>query len=146
MMRIWKVGDDVDPQLAGSYVGWIDPETDLRYYARRYGDEAIFGKTYDKGIAAKMLTWANELTSKAYLLDETTPYDPLTGAAIVQRAADGTPLVASDAITKTSNDPRQCADNRYCAQLREYRGLIDFTRDLGHQVGFIEPELPTTER
>ena len=146
MMRIWKVGDDVDPQFAGRYIAWIDPDSDLRYYARRHGDEVIFGKTYDKGIAAKMLAWANELTGKAYVLDETTPYDPVTGAANVTRHPDGTPVIKGDGLTRTTNDPLTCDDNRYCTQLRKYRGLIDFTRDMGHQVGFFEPQLPTTER
>ncbi len=146
MMRIWKIGDDVDPTFAANYVSWVDPETNLRYFARRYGDEVIFGKTYDQGIAAKMLQWAIQLTSKAYVLDETTPYDLVTGAPNVVRNPDGTPVVADDGITVPSNDPPRCSDNRYCVQLRNYRGLIDFTRDLGHQVGFFEPELPTLER
>jgi hypothetical protein len=146
MMRIWKLGEDIDPAIAGDYVSFVDPQTSVRYFARRQGDEALFGKTYDKGIAAKMLQWANALAAKAYVLDETTPIDPATGAVNVQRGTDGKPLIADDLVTLESTEPRECADNRYCVQLRNYRGLIDFVRDMGHQVGFIEPELSTIER
>jgi hypothetical protein len=143
MMRIWKVGEDIDPAIADRYVAWIDPENDIHYYARRLGDEAIFGRTYDKGIAAKMLQWANHLTSLAYEVDATQNPD---GTYNVVRDADGHPIVSDDGLTASSNTPRRCSDNRYCTQLRNYRGLIDFVRDLAHQVGFPEPELSTVER
>jgi hypothetical protein len=140
MMRLWKIGEDVDPTVAGGYVGWIDPETNIRYYARRFGEELIFGKSYDKGIAAKMIQWANHLTTLAYEHDVDAD-----GNITVHRDTDGRPIVADDGITAASNDPLECSDNRYCVQLRDYRGLLDFVRDLGHQVGFFEPELPTIE-
>ena len=144
MMRLWKIGEDIDPAVAGQFVGWIDPETNIRYYARSFGNETIFGKTYDKGIAGKMLQWADHLTRRAYVIDAASPAEG-EGAAIVQRDADGRPLIARDPSTAASNNPLQCTDNRYCTQLRDYRGLIDFVRDLAHQVGFFEPELPTIE-
>lgn len=146
LMRIWKIGEDIDPRIASDYVAFVDPDTNIRYYARRQGDETLFGKTYDKGIAAKMIQWANILAAKAYVVDATTPVDPDTGAVNVQRDADGNPLIADDGVTAESNNPRKCDDNRYCVQLRKYRGLIDFVRDMGHQVGFFEPELSTVER
>jgi hypothetical protein len=55
-------------------------------------------------------------------------------------------LIAEDGLTDTTNDPLTCADNFYCVKLRDYRGLVDFVRDLGHQVGFVEPELATVAR
>jgi hypothetical protein len=140
MMRLWKIGEDIDPAVAGDFVGWVDPETNIRYYARRFGDELIFGKPYDKGIASKMLQWADHLTRLAY---ENT--DNGDGTYTLTLDADGRPVIADDNITIPSNNPRACSDNRYCVQLRDYRGLIDFVRDLGHQVGFFEPDLPTIE-
>ena len=140
MMRLWKIGEDIDPAVAGDFIGWVDPETNIRYYARRFGEELIFSKPYDKGIASKMLQWANHLTCLAYEND-----DLGNGTCDVHVDANGRPIVADDNITIASNEPRACSDNRYCVQLRDYRGLIDFVRDLGHQVGFIEPELPTIE-
>jgi hypothetical protein len=146
MMRIWKIGEDLDPAIEGQYVSFVDPDTSIRYYARRFGPETIFGKTYDKGIAAKMLEWANSLAAKAYVLDEDEPIDPVTGAVNVQRDEFGAPLIAVDGMTDAGEGPLTCADNYYCVQLRDYRGLVDFVRDLGHQVGFVEPELATVAR
>jgi hypothetical protein len=140
MMRLWKLGEDLDPSVAGDFVRWVDPDTNIRYFGRRFGEELIFGKPYDKGIASKMLQWANHLTCLAYEND-----DLGDGTCDVHVDADGRPIVADDNISIASNNPRTCSDNRYCVQLRDYRGLIDFVRDLGHQVGFIEPELPTIE-
>jgi hypothetical protein len=146
MMRIWKMGEDIDPTIAGGYVEFVDPQTNIHYFARRQGDETLFGKTYDKGIAAKMLQWANALVAKAYVVDAATPPDPATGAVTIMRDTDGNPLIANDGFTLTTNTTRTCDDNRFCVQLRNYRGLIDFVRDMGHQVGFFEPELSTVER
>jgi hypothetical protein len=87
-----------------------------------------------------MLQWADHLTRLAY---ENT--DNGDGTYTLTLDADGRPVIADDNITIPSNNPRACSDNRYCVQLRDYRGLIDFVRDLGHQVGFFEPDLPTIE-
>jgi hypothetical protein len=146
-MRVWKLGTDVDPGFAANLVQWTDPESGIRYFAKRYGDEQILDRTYDKGIAAKMIQWANILTGKAYELDATTPYDPVTGAANVVLDVDGNPKVIVDKITVPSNPSKlTCEDNRFCVQLRRYRGLIDFVVDTAHQLGFPPPELPTIEQ
>lgn len=140
MMRIYQLGGDTDPDyLPEQVVAWRDPESGLRYLAKRYGDETIFGKTYDRGIAAKMIQWANYLTSKAYVLDTETPFDPVTGMANVQRDASGMPIVAKDPNIQTA--VASCDDNTWCTQLRSYRGLLDFTRNTAARLGFPEPAL-----
>jgi hypothetical protein len=146
MMRIWKTGQDVDPTFATKVVEWVDPDSGLRYYAKRYGDEQIFDRVYDKGIAAKMIQWANKLSALAYELDATTPYDPVTGRANIVVDEFGKPKVIVDKVTMPS-DPTNltCQDNRYCMQLRRYRGLIDFVVDTATTLGFPPPELPTNE-
>jgi hypothetical protein len=145
MMRIYRTGADQDPgYLPAQRVAWTDPETGLRYVAKRYGDEVLFGKTYDRGIAAKMIQWAQQLTERGYELDQSTPFDPDTGDPQVLRDADGRPLVRADP-TLMADDPASltCDDNRACQQLRRYRGLLDFVRDTAAQVGFPEPALNT---
>ena len=87
-------------------------------------------KTYDKGIAAKMIQWANELTASAYVLDATQPFDPQTGMANVVYT-DGKPEVKGG----------ECTDNTACVALRRYRGLLDFSRDTAARLGFPEPAL-----
>ena len=143
MLRIYRLGDDFDPDyLPESRVEWLDPDSGKRYLAKTYGDEVVFGKTYDKGIAAKMIGWANTLTAQAYELDATTPFDAITGAPNYVYDAEGLPIVLLDP-TQTPNDPNAltCDDNRACVQLRKYRGLLDFTRDTAAKLGFPEPAL-----
>ncbi len=147
MMRIYRTGADVEPgYLPTERVAWRDPETSLTYFARSYGDEEIFGRTYDRGVAAKMIQWAQRLTELAYELDETSPYDPDTGQPNPALDADAQPIVrADDSIVP--NDPARltCDDNRACQQLRRYRGLLDFMRDTAAQLGFPEPGLNTVD-
>jgi hypothetical protein len=132
-LRIYRLGSDIDPTyLPKSTVEWRDPESGLRYIARKYGDETLFGKTYDKGMAAKMIQWANKLTADVYELDATTPFDPVTGAANVLFNTDGSPKIKNGAAKD---------DVPKWTQLRNYRGLIDYTRDTAAKMGFPEPAL-----
>ncbi len=143
MMRIYQVGGTSNPDyLPEQSIEWRDPVSGLRYVARSYGDEQIFGKTWDKGVAAKMLQWANTLTEKAYETDDVTPVDPVTGRVNVKLDADGNAMVKTD-INRTPSDPNNltCDDNSYCTQLREYRGLIDYMRTTAAYLGFPEPAL-----
>jgi hypothetical protein len=140
MMRVFQLGGDSNPDyLPDQVVEWRDPESGLRYLAKRYGDETIFGKTYDRGIAAKMIQWANHLTSKAYRLDADVPFDPVTGMANVLYDEDGQPIVANDPAIPTAAPT--CNDNTFCVQLRKYRGLLDYTRSTAAHLGFPEPGL-----
>jgi hypothetical protein len=141
-MRIYKAGTDVDPSyLPADRIEWRDPESGLRYVAKRYGPETLFGKTYDRGIAAKMLAWANQLSSRAYVpADPALPFDPATGAFVPALGASGAPVVAVDTGVLPS-DPKspRCDENRFCVALRDYRGLLDFSRDMAARVGFPDP-------
>jgi len=133
LLRIYRVGSDNDPDyLPENVVQWRDPESGLRYIARGYGEETIFEKTWDRGIAAKMIQWANELTAQAYELDDNVPFDPATGQANVKRDGDGFAIL---------KDGLSCDDSVPCDQLRKYRGLLDFTRDTASNLGFPEPGL-----
>ncbi len=131
LLRVYRLGTDTDPAyLPGQRIEWVDPESGLRYIAKRFGDETIFGKVCDKGIAAKMIHWANELTQEVYELDKNEPFDPETGAANV---------VFENDLPKVKGGSKD--DNPKWQQLRRYRGLIDFTRDTAAKLGFPEPAL-----
>ena len=144
MLRIFKLGCDVNPSFEpADMVEWKDPQTGFRYFARRFGDEQMMGRTYDKGIGAKMLQWANTLTSLAYEpADPAAPFDPQTGRFIYKTDLNGQPIVvANPAIPPDDPAHVRCDENRICVQLRNYRGLIDFSRDTAIQVGFSDPWL-----
>jgi len=81
MMRVYRLGKDADPKIK-ERIEWEDPASGQVYYARTYGMECLFGSGSDsttceasggtwaqKGIAARVLQYANYLTSKGYKLD-----------------------------------------------------------------------------
>jgi len=78
MMRIWELGVDADPGFANR-IEFHDPSGKV-YVAKTFGKEVIFGKTVQKGIAARVLEYANELLQAAYVVDDGPDLD-----------ADGTP-------------------------------------------------------
>jgi hypothetical protein len=95
-MSIWELGKDADPGFANR-IEYHNPGGKT-YVAKTYGKEDLFGKTVQKGIAARVLEWANTLVVKAY---QTTPidtdgdgvtdwYEPVLGP-------DNQPIVISDA-------------------------------------------------
>jgi hypothetical protein len=139
MLRIFKIGGDINPQFdVSQMVEWQDPQTGYHYFAKRFGDEQVMGKGYDKGIGAKMLQWANALSALAYApADPLQPYDPKTGRFIYKTDAKGNPVVLADPLGIDPDDASniRCEENQSCLQLRNYRGLLDFSRDIGKYTG-----------
>jgi hypothetical protein len=145
MMRVYRSGSDQDPAFpAADRVEWRDPLSGIRYTAKRYGNETILGKSYDKGIAAKMIQWANHLTEQAYELNASQPFDPVTGAAnVVLDPVTKTPKVKRDPsiAVPPSATTISCDDNTACQRLRYYRGLLDYTRDTAARLGHAVPQV-----
>jgi hypothetical protein len=142
LLRLFRIGSETDPSyLPLQAIEFRDPETGYRYVAKRYGPETLFGKVWDKGIAAKMVQWANELAVQAYETDPNIPIPP-SGQLQYRFDADNKPIVKQDPL-----DPRpnpgviKCEENKACVALRKYRSLLDFTRQTAGQVGFPEPGL-----
>ena len=111
MLRIFKLGTDTAPAFdPAEMVEWKDPQTGYRYLAKRFGDEQLFGKTYDKGIGAKMVQWANYLASKAYVpADAAAPTDPQTGRFIYKVDDKGLPVVQPDSLVAPSSPTLTCS-------------------------------------
>ena len=127
MMSIWELGKDADPEFLNR-IEYHNPEGKT-YVAKTYGKEDLFGKTVQKGIAARVLEWANILLVKAY---QTTPvdtdgdgvtdwYEPVLGP-------DNQPIVISDAarqrLERYSNVIWFLSNSPYWMHL-EKKGLYD---------------------
>ena len=135
MMTIYKIGQNADPEFSNR-VEWQDPVSGQLYYAKTYGMECLFGSStatdklscegkvdaptgghwVQKGIAARVLEYANFLTSQAYACDPnfalpapytcdpTAPndpnsqagFDPATGRFHFATMKDGTPVIRLD--------------------------------------------------
>ena len=113
------------------------------YVARRYGTETIFGKVVQKGIAARVLQYANELMSKAYqgtwhdengaVADQANPGPNAWYLADID-PSDGLPIVkfdpfmqkiAAQANCSGPNDQTGCTcdGNKACAVLDKYKSV-----------------------
>ncbi|PIE17085.1 MAG: hypothetical protein CSA66_06855 [Proteobacteria bacterium] len=145
MMRIWELGADADPGI-DSRIEFHNP-TGKHYVAMTFGKEEIFGKTVQKGIAARVLEYANELLVQAYVTD---PGPDLDGDGepdwyIPRMGADGQPLVRWDPTVRqigaggtfqagkqgcneTENYACTCSANRACVKLEEYITVPAFMR------------------
>lgn len=149
MMRLWELGVDTDPQIpATSRIEFHDPEG-RTYVARTFGKEVIFGKEVQKGIAARVLEYANELLAKAYEVDEVdADGDGVADWYLPRYRGDGTPIVKFDPgviwtdpntgrgapppanCSETDNSGCTCEANRYCVALRNYTEVPYFLREV----------------
>lgn len=147
MLRIWELGKDADPKFT-QRIEFHDP-TGRVYVAQTFGKETIFGKTVQKGIAARVLEQAN-----AYLLAgyETTDGPDLDGDGTPDwylpklNPTTGQPIVKYDPTIQTlippgfpvpgvpgcdANDSSQCtcSANRACIKLGNYVSVPSYLRE-----------------
>ena len=140
MLRVYESGVDPLPTLT-SAIEFHHPGGKT-YIARTYGRETIFGKTVEKGVAARVLEYANSLLVQAY---ETTDgpdnngdgkpdwyipvVNPKTGQVNVKYDAKVTNTAAANTCTAKSNDGCTCASNKACMVLAQYVELPYFLRE-----------------
>ena len=153
MMRLWEKGVEADPGFA-KRVEFHSPAGKV-YVAKSFGKETIFGKVVEKGIAARVLQYANELLAAAY---ETDPTTDANGDAILlpRMRADGTPIVKYDPSVKyvgtsgstatanptcngTDNSGCTCAANRACVTLERYLSIPAYLREAMSAFGMAPP-------
>jgi hypothetical protein len=132
MMRIWKLGANTTPDYA-QRIEWQDPISGDTYYARTFDTECLFGdgtsscaggQVVQKGIAARVLEYANMLTANGYKLD-TVNY-PATatspagfnayGRAMVVRHPSGLPVVKQDPAIRDVTPDGQLVPTADCDQ------------------------------
>ena len=155
MMRLYRVGEHAQPAFEGR-IEWQSPESGAVYYARTYGTEVIHGREVQKGIAARVLEYANSLTEKGYKHTGRNEY----GRVLVVLQPDGTPVVEADRevlmIDETTgrqyfpetcdqNEDPECrplprSANRYATELASYQSVPDFLIEAVMAYGLGDPE------
>ena len=114
-------------------IAWRDPVGGQLYVAHRYGREEIDGRTVERGIAARVLSWMNLLTQQAY---EISAENPDTGELTVARYADdsscpeGKSVCAGQPIEKS---------REYTLRTKNYKSVLDFMRQVTATYGFYDP-------
>jgi len=138
MLRVYDLGEDASPTLY-SKVEFHHPNGKV-FVARSYGRETVFGKSVEKGIAARVLEYANSLLVAAY---DTTPgpdadgdgapdwYIPLVNPKTGQVHVKYDPGVQGESPTCTpkANAGCTCASNRACMKLAQYVEVPFYLRE-----------------
>jgi hypothetical protein len=128
MLRIFR-GYDL-PDILGAKVQWRDPFTGLTYVARSYGKETVNGRLVEKGIGARVLERANELTEKAF---ENNGRDPVTGEVQLKLDSSGNPILIGGS---------DCGSVSVCIDLKRYKSVPDFMWQAGYAYGLSEGQTP----
>ena len=92
-MFIWELDQNVAP-LWANRIEFHHP-SGMSYVAKTYGTEDILGKTVQKGIAARILEWANVLLDRAYVTT-TVSVNGATWYIPVLHSVTGQPIVKFD--------------------------------------------------
>jgi hypothetical protein len=145
-MHLWELGADSDPGF-NNRIEFHDP-TGKVYIAKTFGSEVIFGKTVQKGIAARMIEWANTLLEKAYVTTPVTQ-NGVTWYIPTIDAVTGQPIVKYDATiantpatcNSTDNSGCTCSSNRSCVELTRYVELPFFLRQALTAYGLADPSM-----
>ena len=124
MLRLWEKEQDSDPPFANR-IELHDPNGFV-YIAKTFGKESIFGRTVQKGIAARVLEYANSLLEKAYVttpvtLNGTTWYVP------VVNAATGKPTVKKF-YAEDTDGVTECNENPFCVEFADYTSVLVYLR------------------
>jgi len=147
-LRLWELGKDADPGFA-TRIEFHSP-SGRTYVARTFGKETIFGQTVQRGIAARVLEYANSLVEAAYVTDPGPDLDedgtpdwtipvvsPATGQPLVRwdpsvALIDEDGYVRPDGIpgcNATENDACTCFSNRACVTLSRYLAIPAYLRE-----------------
>ncbi|MBL8952767.1 MAG: zinc-dependent metalloprotease, partial [Myxococcaceae bacterium] len=157
-MGIWEKGADSDPGFQNRIE--LHLPNGKTYIAKTYGKEVIFGKTVQKGIAARILEWGNELLNRAYVTTATDFDADGTPDWYVPTVAQGRPVVKFDSTITTVNpdgsttgtmgrpgcnagDNSQCTctSNRACLELSKYEEVPFFMRQAMRDYGLADPSM-----
>ena len=158
MLRMWELGADGDPGFTDK-IEFHDPNGKV-YVAKRFGTEILFpGTKYEKraekGIAARVLQYANDLLLQAYEVDS-VDYDndgfkdwhivrlnPATGAPLVKYDPTITnpQLPTNTSCTAQDNSGCTCTANRACVKLSRYVELPFFIRQSLAAYGLAHPSM-----
>lgn len=157
MMRVWEMGRDADPGFTNRIE--LHTPTGATYVARNYGNETIFGRSVQRGIAGRVLQYANRLMADAYettdgpdLDNDGTPdwylpvFSATTGRPIIRwdstvAIIDAAGLIQTDGVPGCNADGNEsctCTSNRACVELGHYMALPSYLREaisayhLGH--------------
>ena len=158
-IRIWEMGVHADPAFENR-IEFHYP-TGKVFIAKTYGKETIFGHQVQKGVAARVLEYANSLLEQAYDVEDGPDLDgdgapewylpklnPETGQPMVKfdpsmfnlteqggSSANG----GVEGCNETDFSACTCSDNRACLKLEKYVSVPFFIRQTLDAYGLSQP-------
>jgi hypothetical protein len=161
LLRLWELGLDSNPDLGDNRIEFHNPNGQV-YIAHTFGKESIFGQSVQRGIAARVLGYANKLLEQAYevtdgpdldsdgnpdwylpVIDSTTgmpvvKYDPTIKAIDTNGAELPNGRAGCD---PTDNSDCTCTVNRACVKLGRYVSIPAFLREAVTAYSLGNPEM-----
>ncbi len=156
-MGIWEIGSDTDPGFQNRIELHL-PDGKV-YVAKTFGTETVLGKKVQKGVAARMLQWANELLAKAYVTDAGPDKDnDGTPDWYLPRVINGNVRVKFDPSIQVvkedgslgsgrpgcdagDNSECTCTSNKACIDLSKYEEVPFFMRQAMRDYGVADPSM-----
>ena len=108
-----------------------------KYVARTYGKETIFGRTVHRGIAARVLEYANQLLEESHEVQDGPDVDgdgapdwylPLYGESGLPLVKYSPSIQPTDTCNEETNEGCDCTANLSCIALRDYAEVPFFIR------------------
>jgi hypothetical protein len=146
LLRIWELGADADPSFQNR-IEFHNPDGKV-YVAKTFGKETVLGKVIQRGVAARVLEYANELLLKAYEVDNGPDRDGdgQPDWYIPRLGADGRAKVKYDpsvmfvneqgyivpdrpGCNAGDNSDCDCTSNRSCVDLSHYTAVPNYLRE-----------------
>jgi len=124
-MQVWERGIDGAPDFTNR-IEFHSPNGKT-YVAKTFGTETLFGKTVQRGIAARVLEYANELLRAAYEVDPVS----VNGSTVGWTAKVDEHNMP---ILKTGSS---CAESIECTRLESYESLPAVMREALGRFGFM---------
>jgi hypothetical protein len=130
-MSIFQIGVNTDPGFENR-IEFHDPDGKV-YVAQTFGTEVLYGKTVQRGIAARVLEYANELLQAAVVTAPIKKGDIVIGYAPVLDAAGKVQYLQGGVAAASCEESKECLKMKdYTAVpklLREAMGWLGWTRN-----------------
>jgi hypothetical protein len=124
-MQLWELGIDGDPGFANRIE--FHAPNGKTYVAKTFGTEVLFGKTVQRGVAARVLEYANELLRAAYEVDP----------VVVNGATVGYTPKVNDQNMPILKTGTFCPESVECTRLEAYESMPSIMREALGRFGFM---------
>lgn len=126
-IRIYDVSSEGDPGF-DNRIEFHDPNGKV-YAAQTFGTEVLYGKTVQRGIAARVLEYANSLLAKAVTTEPVMRGERQVGLRAQLNEAGNVAYLNGDVVVAT------CDQSAYCLKMKDYTAIPKLLFEIEAQLG-----------